>query len=115
MNTCETNTFVQQPVFTTREDEAGLHLQVALPGVRKDDLKLNVKQSVLSITATRDNTVADDWTVHSAQPRSVTYQLNVRLSFRYDGGGAKASLSDGVLTLDIPVREEARPREISVN
>jgi HSP20 family protein len=115
MNTYETKTAIQQPAFTTREDEQGIHLQVALPGVRKEDLKLSVREQVLTIEAARDNTVPADWTVHSAPPKSVTYQLNARLTPKFDGGAAKATLENGVLLLDIPVREEAKPRSISVN
>ena len=110
-----TGTVVQQPVFNIREDESGAHLRIALPGVQKDALKLTLKQSVLEIEATRDNTVADDWKTHSGPPKTVSYQLNVRLTSKLDGGNVKATFENGVLTLDIPVREEAKPRQIFVN
>ena len=109
------NIAVQQPVFNIREDENGAYLQIALPGVRKDALKLTLKQSVLEIEATRDNTVAEDWKTHSGPPKSVSYQLSVRLTSKLDGGNVKATLENGLLTLGIPVREEAKPRDIFVN
>ena len=115
MNTCETDTLVRQPAFTSRENEDGLQIQVALPGIAKEDLKLTVKQSVLHIEATRPNAVPADWQNHSGSPRPVSYQLNARIAQKFDGAGAKASLENGVLTLDIPIREDAKPREISVN
>jgi len=106
---------VQQPVFTIREDETGAHLQVALPGVRKEDIKLTLKQSVLQLEAARANAVADDWKTHSGPAANVSYALNVRLTPKLDGANVKASLESGVLALDIPIREEAKPRQIFVN
>lgn len=117
MSTCETKTAsaVRQPAFTSSEDESGIHLQVALPGVKKEDLKLTVKDGLFRIDAARDNRVPEDWKTYAAQSDSVNYQLTARLSAKYDGANAKASLENGVLSLDIPVREEAKPREIFVN
>lgn len=106
---------VQQPVFTIREDETGAHLQVALPGVRKEDLKLTLKQTILQLEAARTNAVADDWKTHSGPAANVTYTLNIRLTPKLDGTNVKASLENGILALDIPIREEAKPREIFVN
>jgi HSP20 family protein len=113
--TCENQTAVQQPKFTTREDETGVHLQIALPGVKKENLTLTLKQSVLQIEATRTSEVAENWKTHSASPQTISYQLNARLTEKLDGGNVKASLENGVLTLDIPIREEAKPRQIFVN
>lgn len=113
--TSETKTAVQQPQFTTREDDTGVHLQIALPGVKKEDLKLTLNQSVLQIEATRTNVVQEDWKTHSATPKTVAFQLNARLTDKLDGTNVNASLENGILTLDIPIREEAKPRQIYVN
>jgi HSP20 family protein len=106
---------VRQPEFTTREDEAGACLLVALPGVLKENLKITVNPSVLLIEATRSNKIGEGWKTHSGVTKEVIYSLNVRLTNKLDPSNSKASLSDGVLTLDIPVREDARSREIYVN
>ena len=112
---CETRTAVQQPAYNTREDESGVHLQVALPGVAKDAVKLTLKDSVLQIEGTRKTEVPADWKAHSSFPGTVSYQLNVRLTQKLDGGNVQASLDNGVLTVKVPVREESKPRQISVN
>lgn len=104
-----------KPAFTTRQDETGVHLQVALPGVRKEDLKLTLNQSVLQLEATRSNAVPEEWKTHSGYTEDVVYTLHVRLTSKLDGSNAKAALDNGVLTLDIPLHEEAKPREIYVN
>ncbi len=115
LSNTESRPSIQQPAYTTREDETGAHLQVALPGVRKEDVKLTLKQGVLQIEAFRANNVPEDWKSHSSSPETISYQLNVRLTNRLDGANVKASLENGVLAVDVPIREEAKPREISVN
>ena len=110
-----TKAVVRQPDFTTREDESGAHLLVALPGVRKEELKITLNQSILHIEANRATNVADGWKTHSGQTDNLIYKLGVRLTANLDGANVKASLENGILALDIPIREEARPREIYVN
>jgi len=105
----------QQPAFTIREDETGAHVLIALPGVRKEDLKLTLKQSVLEIEAARRSAVPEDWKTHSGHATDVTYVLGVRLTAKLDGANVRATLDHGVLTLHIPIREDAKPREIYVN
>jgi HSP20 family protein len=105
----------RQPAFTIDENENGARLSIALPGVPKEAVKLTLKQSVLQIEATRVNSVAENWKTHSGPERDINYQLNVRLTPKLDGANVKATLNNGVLSLDIPLREDAKPRPIFVN
>jgi HSP20 family protein len=104
-----------RPRFRTTEDSDGAILTVALPGVNKQDLKLTVLESDLKIEASRSDTVPSDWTTHRATSELGDYALHVRLGERYDGSRSHATLESGVLTLRIPLREEAKPRQIAVN
>lgn len=116
MNTCNSQPetvlspdreeIVHRPQFRTKEDENGATLHVALPGVRKEDLKLTLHESNLRIEAKRSN---------SATHRTGRFRLDIRLTARLDGTQTTAALDAGVLTLQVPVREEAKPREIAVN
>ena len=113
--TKETQAVSQRPAFTTSETETGVTLQVALPGVRKEHLKVTINQSVLQLEATRATEVPDDWKAHSNHPKKVSYELGFQLAAKLDGGKVQAGLENGVLTLHIPVREEAKARDILVN
>ena len=112
---CENQAIVHQPAFTTREDETGVHLQIALPGVTKENIKLTIKDAVLQIGAKRVTETPDDWKSHTPAPKEISYQLQARLTPKLDGGNVRASLENGILTLDVPIREEAKAREILVN
>ncbi len=104
-----------RPQYRATEDENGATLRVALPGVRKEDLKLTLLESNLKIEATRASAVPDEWKTHRDTGSGDRYELNLRLTRRFDGSQTKAALDAGVLTLEVPVREDAKPREISVN
>lgn len=105
----------QPPRFQTHEDENGVRLQVALPGVRKEDVKLTLQESHLSIEATRSDQVPENWKIHRDSNSSRRYGLNVRLTNRLDGRHTTASFENGILTLQVPVSEEAKPRQIQVD
>jgi HSP20 family protein len=105
----------QSPRFHTQEDESGVRLQVALPGVRKEDVKLTLKESHLSIEATRSDEVPENWKTHRDSNPARRYGLNVRLTNRLDGRQTTATYEAGVLTLQVPLSEEAKPRQIEVD
>jgi HSP20 family protein len=116
MSNCECPTeTATRPQFRTREDENGATLQIALPGVRKEDVKLTLHESSLRIEATRGDAVPEGWKTHRDTAKIQSYGLDVRLTSRLDGTKATAALDAGVLTLQVPLREEAKPRQIAVN
>jgi HSP20 family protein len=125
MNSCQStaevvpakdqNEPVYRPQFRTTEDEKGASIQVALPGVRKDDLKLTLLESNLRVEANRSDDVPEGWKTHRAAGPARRYGLQLRLTSRLDGTKTTATFEAGVLTLQVPVREEAKPRQIAVN
>lgn len=106
---------VSRPFFRTREDENGVTLHVALPGVTRDDLKLTLHEDNLKIEALRTDAIPESWRTHRDNGVTRRYGLNIRLTQKFDGSRTSATLDAGVLTLQVPVREEAKPRQIPVN
>lgn len=111
----ETTATTVRPQFRTQENPTGATIQVALPGVKKEDVKLTLHESRLQIEGVREDTVPSEWKTHR-QPAAVSrYELAIQLTSRLDGTKATAAFTDGVLTLQVPVREDALPRQIAVN
>jgi HSP20 family protein len=106
---------IQRPLVTSHEDELGVRLQLALPGVRKEDLRISLHESNLQITAPRRDEVPDGYKTLRNGGGPIRFELNARLTNRLDGSKIEAALEDGVLTLRIPLREEAKPREIRIS
>ncbi len=109
------NETIHRPQFRTNEDADGATVQIALPGVRKEDVKLTLLESNLRVEAGRGDTVPAEWKTLRDGGSATRYGLDLRLTRRLDGTKATASFEAGVLTLQVPLREEAKPRQIEVN
>ena len=106
---------VHRPQFRIKEGEDGTVVQIALPGVRKEDLKLTLLESNLRIEADRNNEVPENWKIHrDPEPSGATASTSTSPRGS-TATQATASFESGVLTLQVPVREEAKPRQIQVN
>ena len=85
-----------------------------LPGVDPDSIDLTVERNVLSVKAQRQRTRRDGVeTVISERPMG-TFSRQLFLGDTLDTDKLEAHYDNGVLTLRIPVSEQARPRKISV-
>ncbi|MBO1750877.1 Hsp20/alpha crystallin family protein [Actinotalea sp. BY-33] len=95
---------------------AGDHyvLHVDLPGADPGSVDVNVEDSTLTIRAQRTaRTEADvQWLARERASGTYVRQLTVGRGLALDD--VDASYADGVLTLTIPVAEEARPRRIEI-
>ena len=85
-----------------------------LPGVMPDKVDLNVERNVLTVRAERqDPTQPNVELVVAERPRGV-FSRQLILGETLDTEKIKASYDAGVLTLRIPVAEQAKPRKIEI-
>ena len=94
-----------------KETEKGYELAISLPGVKKEDIKAEVKDGYLIITAAA-NSKTDEKDKTGKYIRRERYSGSMSRSF-YVGDGVsqediKAKFENGVLTLDVP-KKEAKP------
>src|ERR1700739_1894383 len=86
-----------------------------LPGVSAESISLTVEQNVLTVRAERAPVKADGAEMIVAERPYGTYTRQVFLGETLDADKVAADYAAGVLTLTIPVREAAKPRNIQVN
>ncbi|CAH0288303.1 18 kDa heat shock protein [Arthrobacter sp. Bi83] len=85
-----------------------------LPGVLPDKVDLNVERNVLTVRAERqDPTQPNVELVVAERPRGV-FSRQLILGDTLDTDNIKAHYDAGVLTLRIPVAEQAKPRRIEI-
>ena len=89
-------------------------LQLDLPGVDPDAIDLTVERDTLTVTATRDadRREGDEVLAHE-RPRG-TFTRRVLLGESLDTAKLAASYDRGVLTITLPVAEQAQARRIPV-
>lgn len=97
------------------ETDEGFHISVEVPGVRKEDVVLEVKENVLSIRGERRQLKeVSENNVHRVERRYGVFQRAFRLPGNIDSAHVKAVYKDGVLDITLPKSENARPRQIEI-
>jgi HSP20 family protein len=95
-----------------REHEVELHFD--LPGVRPDSIDVTVEKNVLTVRAERAWYPAEGDEVLARERPQGTFTRQVLLGEALDTDAVSATYTDGVLTVRIPVAEQAKPRKIEI-
>lgn len=89
------------------EDDHNAYVRAELPGVKRDAIAVEVVDGFLTIEATRET---DGTETRSA----AKFSRSVTLPDDITADGVKAAYADGVLTVTLPKKEEAKPRKVTV-
>ena len=89
------------------------HVEFDLPGVNPDSIDLDVERNVVTVKAERPPRASDAELIAAERPRGV-FSRQLILGDNLNTEHIAASYDSGVLTLQIPVAEKAKPRKISV-
>jgi HSP20 family protein len=87
--------------------------EVELPGVRKDDISVELSGQELVIGGEYRESGTSGRALRRAR-RSGGFEFRVLLPGKADPDKVTASLADGVLTVTVPKAEAARPRRIEI-
>ena len=90
-------------------------LKAELPGLSREQIDLRVENNTLTLRGERkrDNEVADDQ-YHRVERSYGAFSRSFALPSRIDTDKVRADFKDGVLAITLPVKAEARPRQIQV-
>jgi HSP20 family molecular chaperone IbpA len=102
------------PAVDIVEDSHGITLWADLPGVSREKLDVKVHDARLTIEAEAELPVQGAVRVHHAELRAPRFARAFTVSDDFDTTKIDANLTNGVLRLTIPRREEARPRRVEV-
>jgi HSP20 family protein len=99
------------PVLDVRETEDDYLVMVDLPGVKSQDVSIEVNEQVLTISGSRAPVETEAQLVE--RPYG-SFVRNLTLPKGVDSEQIKADYSDGVLTLHIPKPAEIKPKKIAI-
>jgi len=97
------------PGVNISESENAYHVELAAPGLKKEDFKLNLERNQLTISV--EKTSEDQNEQKNYSKREYIYNSFVRsftLPESADQANIEASYTDGILFIDIAKREEAK-------
>ncbi|HMT92061.1 Hsp20/alpha crystallin family protein [uncultured Thiothrix sp.] len=103
-----------RPLVTIIEEESGFTLTAELPGVPKENVKVQVENHILTLEGEILLQIPEQMESTHAEVSTAKYKRAFTLSRELDSSKIEASQSDGVLTLHIPKAEHAQPRKIEV-
>ena len=95
------------PAADLYEDADNYHVKVELPGVRKEDIRVELENAVLTLSATRVEKGKDG-------ESSAEFSRSLAVPEGVDPGKVQAAYENGVLTVTLPKAEGRKPRQITV-
>lgn len=104
-----------QPAVDVYEDKEALSLYVEVPGVRLEDINIDVDQSILTIKGERKLQHEDQTkNYHRVERAHGSFSRVFTLPRTLDTDKIEARLEHGLLTLRIPKKEDVKPRKIEI-
>jgi len=90
-------------------------LEFDLPGFTKEDIKVSVDDGLLKVSGERARNVEKDERYYRYFERPEgTFTRSFKLPSHVNGESIKATYTNGVLRLELPKKEEAKPHAIEI-
>jgi HSP20 family molecular chaperone IbpA len=105
---------VYSPATDIFEDDNAITVLADMPGVKAQDLKIDLRENVLTLTGRVTALENGNESVVLREYESGVFFRQFTLSETIDQAKIDARLTDGVLRLELPKVERAKPRQIAV-
>lgn len=105
------------PAVNIAESENEFHIELAAPGLTKEDFKISVEKNILTVSAEKKaETEAADKKYSKKEFSYSSFKRTFTLPETVDYAKIEAAYTDGILKLNVAKKEEAKiqTREISV-
>ncbi|MBU1163087.1 MAG: Hsp20/alpha crystallin family protein [Proteobacteria bacterium] len=105
-----------RPVVDIFDTNNAIVIKAELPGIKKDDVSVDVKDNVLTIKGERSFSKEIKEENYYRKERSFgKFQRSFTLPEAIEPAGIKANFKNGVLEIEVPKAEEKKPKQISIN
>jgi HSP20 family protein len=106
---------VWAPACNAYEDEQGFWIHAALPGLDRKDVEISIEDGVLTISGQhRAEQSSETRTYFVREMGWGAFSRSFRLPRNVDPNKVTATYKDGVLQVQLPKLEEAKPRRIAI-
>lgn len=105
---------VYSPAVDIFEQESAITVLADMPGVKARDLEIDLRENVLTLTGrvSPPEVGGQSYVLREYEPGTFFRQFT--LGSTVEQSKIDAKLTDGVLRLELPKAEKARPRQIAV-
>lgn len=102
------------PAVNVFDDRDSYLVRLEAPGVEPDQFGVEANGRTLTISGNRASKAVEGMSFHRRERECGSFSRSLQLPEDVDTSGAEASYKHGVLTVRVPKRAEARPRQITV-
>ena len=105
------------PKVNVMESKDDFRLDLAVPGLDRSDITINVEKGVLQISAKKEFEAQENETVRRREFGSYSFNRSFKLNDKIKAEAIAATFKNGVLSVTLPKKEEAKekaPRKIEI-
>ncbi len=103
------------PSVDLSENKDSFVLKAELPGMKKEDVKVTLQNNILTISGEKKQEQEEKGkTFHRIERSYGSFNRTVELPVAVKTDAIKADFKDGILTVELPKVEEAKPKEIAI-
>ena len=104
------DSFQWKPVpVNIHETKDAYHLELSAPGLKKEDIKINVENDVLTISyEQKEETKSEDYKTVRREFKYNSFKRSFTLDDKIDSGKIQGKYEDGILKVHIPKKAEAQ-------
>jgi len=103
------------PPVDVAEETDKILVKIEVPGMDQKDLKVHFEDGLLSVSGERQFERKDDRNYHRIERAYGTFTRTFSLPRSVDVNGISANYRNGVLEIEIPKKDEAKPKHIAIN
>lgn len=98
------------------EDENGLTFEIACTGLSKEDINISIEGDILKVSydkGTEQESTKQKRYYHTGVRKS-SFNLGWKVARRFELSKAKAEMINGLLCIQIPLANEAKPKTLTI-
>ena len=98
------------------EDENGLTFEIACVGLDKKDVNISIEGDILKVSYNKgeDQNSTDSKRYYHTGVRKSSFNLGWKVARRFELSKAKAEMINGLLCIQIPLANEAKPKTLTI-
>lgn len=102
------------PLINLLQDGYDTILTAEIPGVKKEDINLEVKNNLIRISGKRSIDYPEKSSVHRMERKDMSFDRTLKLPARVNASQINAEYKNGVLTVVLPRADEDKPKVVKV-
>lgn len=103
------------PAVNVKENDNAFALEIAIPGYKKEDIKINIENDVLNISAEISESKEESTEGYTRKEfKTESFSRSFTLPENIDTEQIKASTTDGVLNIELPKVKEIENNTVKV-